>query len=1197
MLELPSRYEPLARLGAGGGGEVWSVRDRVTGDVLALKVLAERAGAAEVGALVREAIALSGLEGLGVPRVVAFGALAGGRRYMVRELVEGRSLEECLAAGEGDAAATAGVDAEQRGRAATSAIASACDQLTVIHRAGLLHGDVKPANIIVGEGGRATLVDLGLAAPWRDGGTAARGVTPKYAAPELLAGEPLTVRAEVYALGATLSEALAHTGDELEEGVRFALAKVAARATEAAPARRWPSVDEFASALRAAARLPAHVPTEPPWPVLGADAAAHALLERVRLLPERGAIAIEGVAGSGRTTLARRIAWTLGIEGRGVAFVEAPRAGAAICDVVTLELERAGASLADSIVLVDDGDLLDEPARAALRRASQSGARLVIVAPLDAVAPLAAGAAAAFAVPPLTADIAANLVRRAVPSLPDALCDVLVERTGRWPGPLRAAVRALAGRAIVGEDDVDRALAEAAVPPEAVRDPSANGKASHPPRKPRRDSATSLAAGRGTTPPGDAHKRAFDDAERALDRGRFDEAAKALGGIDAPHGEAERARHGLALAQIAIGRGDAARALEELHRVERAASATGRGRAWKTLRARAYLRAGQYAEAAQLAQSIAEAFANDAIAAEALSVRGVALAFTGDDAGARQTLDRAVEVARALGNPRVEGVALGSSAIAHQRGGRPADARASYERGARRRGARRGRGNRRDDAPEPRRPRAGRGRARAGARAPRGRRRHGAARGQRRGGDAGAPQPRQPRPLPGTLRPRPSLDRPPRSGARRPLTGGARAAPRPRGRARRANRPGGAGGGALRRRRARVGRAGANRTTPPSARLEGLLARARDSRQRIRGRWRCELEAIRSGLGTSGFGEHEALAELVRGAIAHAAGDEDGARRAHRRGDRRRRARRAGASGRGRRSTRARASRPPRARAATARRDTEAALAMLEETAAKLPRDLREVFWDDPRRRALRHPAAGTALGDRVGELPAGLAAGPTGGHDVDLHRAPRRGPPGAHPRDHARARERARRAAPASARDRSRGRAARGRARLRRPRGRRRRARGAGGADPRRRRRAPRPILALGRRAGRRDAASRSSPSARATTSASREAVSVHQLMIQSIACVPIRGAPPVGRTIGALYVETRLRPGRALRARAADARRLRGPGGDRHRERAPPRREPRARRRAGPRQRASWRAARDELARTARASAPSSSPRRGAT
>src|SRR5207253_30805 len=46
--------------------------------------------------------------------------------------------------------------------------------------------------------------------------------------------------------------------------------------------------------------------------------------------------------------------------------------------------------------------------------------------------------------------------------------------------------------------------------------------------------------------------------------------------------------------------------------------------------------------------------------------------------------------------------------------------------------------------------------------------------------------------------------------------------------------------------------------------------------------------------------------------------------------------------------------------AALARRDTEAALAMLEETAAKLPRDLREVFWNDPRRRALRQAHTNT---------------------------------------------------------------------------------------------------------------------------------------------------------------------------------------------------------------------------------------------
>ncbi|MDB4996833.1 MAG: putative sensory histidine kinase YfhA, partial [Myxococcaceae bacterium] len=96
-VDLPPRYEPIALLGQGGGGEVWSVRDRITHEDLALKVLAANAGDGEMMALVREAMALSGLEGLGVPRVVAFGALAkSGRRYLVRELVHGESLEAIL---------------------------------------------------------------------------------------------------------------------------------------------------------------------------------------------------------------------------------------------------------------------------------------------------------------------------------------------------------------------------------------------------------------------------------------------------------------------------------------------------------------------------------------------------------------------------------------------------------------------------------------------------------------------------------------------------------------------------------------------------------------------------------------------------------------------------------------------------------------------------------------------------------------------------------------------------------------------------------------------------------------------------------------------------------------------------------------------------------------------------------------------
>src|SRR5262249_14460984 len=162
-------YQPVRRLGQGGGGEVWEVKDRIGGASLALKVLAQDAGEHEWTALVREATALSGLEGLGVPHVVAFGSLPDSkRRYMVRELVEGQSLEDVLD--------------EEEGADWLEPLAQAAEQLTVLHRSGLLHGDIKPANVIVGSNGRGTLVDLGLAAPWREGGTFARGLTPKYAA-------------------------------------------------------------------------------------------------------------------------------------------------------------------------------------------------------------------------------------------------------------------------------------------------------------------------------------------------------------------------------------------------------------------------------------------------------------------------------------------------------------------------------------------------------------------------------------------------------------------------------------------------------------------------------------------------------------------------------------------------------------------------------------------------------------------------------------------------------------------------------------------------------------------------------------------------------------------------------------------------------------------------------------------------------
>src|SRR6188768_3514754 len=243
--ELPQRYEPVRRLGRGGGGEVWAVRDRATGRTYALKLLAEEAEEREMAALVREAVALSGLEGLGVPRVIRFGRMPGsGRPYLVREVVEGESLEALLS---------------HRGnaRAALEILARAADQLTVLHRAGLLHGDVKPANIIVEPEGAVMFVDLGLAAPWREGGSFAEGLTPRYAAPELFEGKPITVRAEVFALGVLLAEILETGALSLGTDLQAKLSAVADRAMARAPEDRYPSVDELSNDVRRTLGSPA----------------------------------------------------------------------------------------------------------------------------------------------------------------------------------------------------------------------------------------------------------------------------------------------------------------------------------------------------------------------------------------------------------------------------------------------------------------------------------------------------------------------------------------------------------------------------------------------------------------------------------------------------------------------------------------------------------------------------------------------------------------------------------------------------------------------------------------------------------------------------------------------------------------------------------------------------------------------------
>jgi transcriptional regulator with GAF, ATPase, and Fis domain/tetratricopeptide (TPR) repeat protein/predicted Ser/Thr protein kinase len=620
-LELPTRYRPISELGKGGGGEVWAVEDRHGKQSLALKVLAEGASAREMAALVREAVALSGLEGLGVPRVVGFGRLPkSGRPFMVRELVEGKSLQDLIEEG----AAARSLDA----------LARAAEQLTLVHRAGLLHGDIKPANIIVEPSGRATLVDLGLAAPWRETGTQAEGLTPRYAAPELLIGRPLTVRAEVYALGVALAEVI-DAARSLPEATRSRLELVAERATGDEPSSRYPSADEFASALRHAAGLGGAEPLASGaalWPVVGIDGPATKLAEVIALLEPGALLRIEGPPGSGRSALLRRAAWSLGVEGEKVAWID----DTATDSAAAVEAELAAHAPDGLTVLVDDADALADSSVERIRAARAAGARIV------SVGGVALGeASASFAMTPIDKRAASDLVRRAIPSLTDGMIERIVETAGAWPGELRRAVRTIASEAVASVRDIELILSTDARAQQLPEDPLAR-------------------------------------AQYFLDRGRFNDARAALELVS----DADPLAKAIAQSRLAVGIGEASVALEILEGVAgiaKQAPDSPAGKAWRLYMMRAHVGLAQYAKALELVGPIE----NDesGLGAEALAFKGSALSFLGKQEEAHELLNRAVERARKAGAPRAEALALTCLGFALQRADRTAEAQSAYKEG------------------------------------------------------------------------------------------------------------------------------------------------------------------------------------------------------------------------------------------------------------------------------------------------------------------------------------------------------------------------------------------------------------------------------------------------------------------------------------------------------------------------------------
>ncbi|PAP81675.1 hypothetical protein B1759_10270 [Rubrivirga sp. SAORIC476] len=200
-------WRVVREIGRGGMGRVDLVEraDGAYRQAAALKRLGLVAGE-RVRLFVRERQILARLKHPGIARLLDGGVTAQGVPYLVMEYVEGEPL-------------TAYADAHDLSLDARIALfLQVCDAVGYAHRHLVVHRDLKPSNVFVTEEGDVKLLDFGIARLLDEATeveasveTALPMLTPEYAAPEQVTGEPITTATDVYALGVLLYELLAGT--------------------------------------------------------------------------------------------------------------------------------------------------------------------------------------------------------------------------------------------------------------------------------------------------------------------------------------------------------------------------------------------------------------------------------------------------------------------------------------------------------------------------------------------------------------------------------------------------------------------------------------------------------------------------------------------------------------------------------------------------------------------------------------------------------------------------------------------------------------------------------------------------------------------------------------------------------------------------------------------------------------------------
>jgi tRNA A-37 threonylcarbamoyl transferase component Bud32 len=259
-----NRYQILAKLGEGGLAEVYRAQDVALGRLVAVKAL-RREYVVDPAFLVRfhrEAQSAASLTHPNIVAVYDFGQDLG-RPYIVMEYVPGRDLRTVLQEG-GALSVDQVVDIGLQ----------VCAAVGYAHRAGLVHGDIKPGNILIAPDGRAKVVDFGLARALGESAMDEEGElvwgTPAYFAPEQAAGDRVVPATDVYATGVILYEMLTgrvpFTGpdsevarkhlyetpipaDQVNPRIPFRLARIIDTAMNKQPGERFRTADHMRQAL------------------------------------------------------------------------------------------------------------------------------------------------------------------------------------------------------------------------------------------------------------------------------------------------------------------------------------------------------------------------------------------------------------------------------------------------------------------------------------------------------------------------------------------------------------------------------------------------------------------------------------------------------------------------------------------------------------------------------------------------------------------------------------------------------------------------------------------------------------------------------------------------------------------------------------------------------------------------------------